>query len=97
MQKNMMSNQNTDPTTKHGILSGMNMKLKKRSQWPSHPLPHSMMLLLIGCMEILFLIILAALLMNNQHPTFSAPRANQSILFCLFGCVVWVKKFVHLK
>jgi len=56
--QNMMSNQNTDPTTKYGILSGMNMKLvlykkKNSSRGPSPPPSplHSMMLLLIGCME----------------------------------------------
>jgi hypothetical protein len=55
----MMSNQNTDPTTKYGILSGVNMKLvlykkKNNSRGPFPPLLpplHSMMLLLIGCME----------------------------------------------
>jgi hypothetical protein len=91
--QNMMSNQTTDPTTKHGMLSGVNLKLglftkQNRSRGPSPP--HSMMLLLIGCMKILFLI-LAALLKNNT-PTFSATRANQSILFCCPG-----QEIVHLS
>jgi hypothetical protein len=43
--QNMMSNQTTDPTTKHGMLSGVNMKLrlftkKNRSRGPPSPSLH---------------------------------------------------------
>jgi hypothetical protein len=41
-------------------------------------------------MEILFLIL--ATLLKNNTPTFSAPRANQSILFCCPG-----QEIVHLS
>ncbi len=41
--QNMMSNQNTDPTTKHGVLSGVNMKLvlfrKKKNTFLEAPPP----------------------------------------------------------